>query len=81
MTQNNTFSARTCIVAVVVTNEFNMATYFPEAGNLNGSNADKCSNVAGPSSSGSGDLFELSDRSHETISLLFPPLQALLVAI
>ena len=25
-----------------------------------------CSDVAGPSSSGSGDLFELSDRSNET---------------
>ena len=33
-----------------------MASYFPEAGNLNGINADMCSDVAGPSSSGSGDL-------------------------
>ena len=41
-----------------------MASYFPEAGNLNRSNAE----MAGPSSSGSGDLFELSDRSNETIS-------------
>ena len=43
-----------------------------------------CSDVAGPSSSGSGDLFELSDRSNETDPeslLLFPPLLALLAAI
>ena len=63
MTSNNAFAARTCIVVVVVTNESNMASYFPEAGNLNGSNANMCSDVAEPSSSGSGDLFELSDRS------------------
>ena len=37
-----------------------------EAGNLNGNNADTCSDVAGPSSSGSDDLFELSDRSNKT---------------
>ena len=37
-------------------------SYFPEAGNLNGSNADMRSDVAGPSSSGSGDLFEFWDR-------------------
>ena len=36
-----------------------MASYFPEAGNLNGRNADMCSDVAGLSSSGSGDFFEL----------------------
>ena len=66
------FAARTCIVVVtVVTNESNKASYFPEEGN--GSNADMCSGVAGPSSSASrGDLFELSDRSNETIILLFP---------
>ena len=71
------FAARTCIVAVAVTaNESNMASYFPEAGNLNSSNADICSDVAGPSSSGSGDLFELSDRSNNTLDpvlLLFLP--------
>ena len=39
----------------------------------NGSNADMCSDVAGPSSSGSGDLFAHSDRSDETIILLIPP--------
>ena len=43
-----------------------MASYFPEAGNLNGSNADTCSYVAGPLSSNLGDLFELPDRSNET---------------
>ena len=58
-----------------------MASYFPEAGNLNGSNANMCSNVAGSWSSSSGDLFELSDRSNETIILLFLPLLALLAAI
>ena len=50
-------------MGVVVKNKYNMASYFPEAGNLNGSNADMCSDEAGPSSSGSGDLFELSDSS------------------
>ena len=53
-----------------------MALYFPEVGNLNGSNANMCSNVAGSWSSSSGDLFELSDRSNETIILLFLPLLA-----
>ena len=43
-------------MVVVVTHEFNMASYFPETGNLNGSNADTCSDMAGPSKSGSGDL-------------------------
>ena len=42
------------------------------------SNAD---DVAGPSSSGSGDLFQHSDRSNETIILLFPPILALRAAI
>ena len=55
-----------CAVVVVVTNESNMTSYFPEAGNLNGSNADISSDVAGPSRSGSGDMFELSDRSNKT---------------
>ena len=59
MTSNNAFAAQTCIVGIVVTDESNMASYSPEAGNLNGSNADMCSDVAGRSSSGSGDLFEL----------------------
>ena len=54
---------------------------FPEAGNLNGSNADLWSNVAGPSRSGSGDFLELSDGSNKTIILLFFTLQALLAAI
>ena len=58
-----------------------MASYFPEAGNFKGSDADMCSDVARRSSGGSGDLFELSDRSNETIILLFPPQLALLTAI
>ena len=56
-------SSKRCVKLLSLTHEFNMASYFPEAGNLNGSNADMCSDVAGPSISGSGDLFELSDRS------------------
>ena len=39
---------------------------------INGSNAEICSDVAGPSSSSSGDLFELLDRSNQTIILLVP---------
>ena len=35
-------------------------------GNINGKNADMGSDVAGPSSSGSGDLLELSDRLNTT---------------
>ena len=58
-----------------------MASYFPEAENLNGINTDVCFGVAGPSSNGSGDLFELTDRSNEAIILLFPSLSALLAAI
>ena len=69
------FWARTCIVVFVVPHEFNMALYFPESGNLNGSNFDICSDVAGPSSSGSGDVFELSDRSNTTYFYYFPPQQ------
>ena len=56
-------------MVVVVTNESNMASYFPEAGNLNNSsNADMCSEVSGASSSSQGDLFALSDKSNETIA-------------
>ena len=66
MTSNNAFAARTCIVGVVVTNGSNMASYFPEGENLNGSITDMCSGVTGPSSSGSGYLCKLSDRSDET---------------
>ena len=68
MTSNNAFTARTCVVGVVVTNECNMASYFPEAGNLNGDNADMCFDVAGPSNRGLGDLFEVS----YPILLVFP---------
>ena len=49
-------------------NESNMAPYFPEAGNLYGSNAEMCFNVVGLSSSHSGDLFEVLDRSNKIIS-------------
>ena len=53
-------------MGVVVRNESNMMLYFPEVGNSYGSNTNMCSDVAGPLSSGLGDLFELSDRSNET---------------
>ena len=53
-------------------NESNMASYFPEAGNLNGSNADICSDVAGPSSS--GWVICLSFQiGLDLVLLLFPP--------
>ena len=58
-----------------------MGSYFREAGDLNGGNTDICSDVAGSSSRSSGDLFELSDRSNETIILLFLSLIVLLAAI
>ena len=61
MTSNIAFSGRTCTVTVAVTNKSNMPSYFPEAENFNGR-----SDVAGPSSVGSGDLFELSDKSLKT---------------
>ena len=64
----------------VVKNESNMALYFPEAGNLNGSNAEMCFHVARPSSSGSGDLFELPDRSRFP-NFTISPLLALLAFI
>ena len=63
MTSNNAFAARTCIVGVVITNESNMASYFSEAGNLNCSNANMCSDVAEPSSSGAGDFFDFGSSS------------------
>ena len=53
-------------MVVVVTHESNMASYFPEAGNLNGRNAHMCSDVARLSNCGSGDLFEPSDRLNIT---------------
>ena len=43
-------------MVVVVTHEFNVASYFSEAGNLNGRNAEMCSDGAGPSSRRSVDL-------------------------
>ena len=48
-------------MVALVTHESNMATR-TEAGNLNNRNADMCPDVAGPSSSGWADLFELSDK-------------------
>ena len=53
-------------MVVVVKHKSSMAPYFPEAGNLNGRDANMCFDVAGPSSSGSGDLFEPSDKSNTT---------------
>ena len=55
-----------------VTNESNMASYFPEAVNSDGSYSDTCSDVAAPSSGGSGYLFKLSDRSNKTNFYYFP---------
>ena len=72
MTLNNAFAPRKCIVVVLVTHESNIGSYFPEVGNLNDRNADMCTFVAGPSSSGSGDLFELSDRPNTTYFYYFP---------
>ena len=69
---NDAFAAGTCIVVVVVTHESNMVLYFPEARNLTGRNADMCSDVTGLSSSGSGDLFELSDRPSTTYFYYLP---------
>ena len=59
MKLNNALAYWTCIVGVVVTNESYMASFFPEADNLNGNHADMCSNVAGPSSSASGNCLSL----------------------
>ena len=73
------FPARMCIVGVVVTKESNMASYFPKAGNVNGSNADVCSDVAGPSSSVSGELFYFSSCYRSRAFTIFP-LLALLAA-
>ena len=47
-------------------NESNMASYFQEAGNLSGSCTGMCSEVAGPSNSGSRNLFGLLDREKKT---------------
>ena len=60
--------------------ESNIASYFPEGENLNGSNADMRSNVAGPSSSGSGDLFDFGSSSRFR-SFTISPLLTLLAAI
>lgn len=47
-------------------NKSKMALYFSDAGNLNSSNVNMCSDVAELSSSSLGDLFELSDESNRT---------------
>ena len=54
-----------------------MVLYLPKVGNLNACYANVCSDVAGPSSGSSGDLFELS----EPVLLLLPPLLAIPAAI
>ena len=48
--------------------------YFPKKGNLNGSNADMCSDVAGPKPPGQLTL----NLALDPVLLLFPPLLALL---
>ena len=80
MTSNNAFAARTGIVGVVVMNESNMTSYFPEAGNLKGSNADIFSDVTGPSSHGLDDCLSF-QIGLDPVLLLFPPLLGLLGAI
>ena len=72
MTSNNAFAAQMCILVVEVKNESNIPSYLPAVGSLKGRNTYMCSDVAGPSSSGSSDLFELSDMSNETVNLLYP---------
>ena len=72
MTSNNAFAAQMCTVVVAVTNESNVASYFPEEGNLNDSNADLCFDVAGPSSSGSDDLYDLLDSSRSCTFAISP---------
>ena len=52
-------------MGVVVTNKSKMASYFPGAGNLNGSDTEICFDVAGPSSSGSGNLEDHSESSNK----------------
>ena len=58
-------------MVVIVTHEPNVASYFFEAGSLNGSNAYMCSDVSGSPRRGSKDLFELSDRSNTTYFYYF----------
>ena len=79
MTLNSASAVRTCIVGVPVTNESNRASYFFCARNLNGSNADRCADVVGPSSRGSGDCLSL-DLALDPLLLLFSLLLALLAA-
>ena len=78
---NNAFVARTCIVGVVVMYEYNMVLYFLEAGNLNGSSADICSDMAGLSSIAARVNCLTLDVARDPVLLPFPPLLALLAAI
>ena len=49
-----------------------MASFFPETGNLNGSNADMCSDVAGPSSNSSGDCLSSQIGQMKLLFYYFP---------
>ena len=73
------------IVGVVVTNESNTASYFPEARNLNGSNADICSDVAGHRVAARAICLSSQIGQIKLLILyfyyVFPPLLALLAAI
>ena len=53
-----------------------MASYFPEAGNLNGSNTDMCSDVAGRSRVAARATCFGFQISLDPVVLLFPPLLA-----
>ena len=73
MTSNNAFAARTCIVRSGSHERIQYGVVFPLPENFkNGSNADTSCDVAGQSSCGSGDLFELSDRSKILCFYYFP---------
>ena len=51
-----------------------MALYFPKAEKSNGSNADMCSDVAGPLISGSGDFICLTfQKDHRSRTFIISP--------
>ena len=79
-TSNNAFAAQTCIVLVVARNKSNIALYFLKAENLNSSNADMCSDVAGLRVAAQAISLTL-DLSLDPLLLLFPPPLALLATI
>ena len=60
-------------MVVVITHKFNVASFFPEAGNLNSSNADMCSDVARPSISGSGSIYLSFQIHHKFRTFTIPP--------